>query len=393
MAAKIGKMNAFIESVLQDRLGNQYDNIFEYAEEHEDYRANVDVLVLFDFPKAFDERTLAELRNILRNGSRCGIFTIISYSPSPDGLRSHEFEQNMQSVFDLTTVISQSKTDFVLRGLPLTYYVMPEKIDFDKFFSKYMLIFEGINNRGIAFAPLIKKLVDLQDIVELDSHISYICEMMENYEKAYAQVPAIGSPFAPVVILGTVLYPADIFSDSVGYQKIKDKFGSGNFTEDMVGYVELPLTFDLRNNFNLLLYCSQETNVKMLSFAHHVMWSFLSFMPVTKVDICVFDSEQRGNSIIPFLDFRKQCPDVFDQKIYTNQESMIERLQKINIRISISHSYWDRKRFSGTTCKQLMCQNVLKRQALLFNYITFLNIIGYKFIYSLIRHHVRHIYL
>lgn len=333
VAAKIGKMNAFIESVLQDRLGNQYENIFEYAEEHEGYRANVEVLVLFDFPKTFDERTLAELRNILRNGNRCGIFTIISYLPSPDGLCSHEFEQNMQSVFDLTTVISQSTIDFMLRGLPLTYYMMPEKMDFGKFFSKYMLIFEGINNRGIAFAPLIKKLVDLQDSVELDSHISYICEMMENYEKAYAQVPAIGSPFPPIVILGTVLYPADIFSDSVGYQKIKDKFGSGNFIEDMVGYVELPLTFDLSNNFNLLLYCSQETNAKMLSFAHHVMWSFLSFMPVTKVDICIFDGEQRGNSIIPFLDFRKQCPDVFDQKVYTNQESMTERLQKINMQI------------------------------------------------------------
>ncbi len=37
---------------------------------------------------------------------------------------------------------------------------MPEKIEFAKFFSKYMLIFEGIKNRGIAFSPLIRKLIE-----------------------------------------------------------------------------------------------------------------------------------------------------------------------------------------------------------------------------------------
>lgn len=71
----------------------------------------------------------------------------------------------------------------------------------------------------------------------------------------------------------------------------------------------------------------------MLTFTHHVIWSFLSFMPVTKVNICVFDSEQRGNSIIPFLDFRKRSPETFDQKIYTGQEQMYDRLQKINSQI------------------------------------------------------------
>lgn len=71
----------------------------------------------------------------------------------------------------------------------------------------------------------------------------------------------------------------------------------------------------------------------MVSFTHHVIWSFLSFMPVTKVNICVFDAEQRGNSIIPFLDFRKHSPETFDQKIYTSAEAMLERLQKINAQI------------------------------------------------------------
>lgn len=60
-------------------------------------------------------------------------------------------------------------------------------------------------------------------------------------------------------------------------------------------------------------------------------------MPVTKVNICVFDSEQRGNSIIPFLDFRKRSPETFDQKIYTGQEQMYDRLQKSILRLTSSY--------------------------------------------------------
>ena len=54
---------------------------------------------------------------------------------------------------------------------------MPDKVEFAKYFSKYMLIFEGIKNRGIAFSPLINKLVETKDSVDLDTHIVFICDM------------------------------------------------------------------------------------------------------------------------------------------------------------------------------------------------------------------------
>ena len=197
-----------------------------------------------------------------------------------------------------------------------------------------MLIFEGHKNRGIAFSPLIRKLIEAKDSMELDAHIEQICEMMKKYEKDYARVPEIDSVFPSLVTLGNVLYPADIFSDSVGYQHIIDKFGvehHGN--TESTSYVELPLTFDLRNSFNLFLDCPEASSKGILEFTHHVIWSFLSFMPVTKVNVCVFDGEQRGNSIIPFLEFRKRSPETFDQKIYTSQEAMADRLLKINAQI------------------------------------------------------------
>lgn len=333
VSAKIIQLNEYIESTLQYKLGNQYASIYEYAIDHPDYTAPTELLVLYDFPKAFDERTLAELRNILRNGSRCGVYVLISYAQTEPGTRSNEFKQNLKTIFELTTTITQSGNSFSFRGLPLVRYELPEKVDFTKYFSKYMLIYEGIKNKGIAFSPLIKKLVDAKDISELDQHMDVISNMLEVYERKYATVPEIDMPFPEYVTLGSVLYPADIFSDSIGYQKIIDRFGKGTFSEEEMGYVELPLAFDLKNSFNMFFNCPESNNKNIISFTHHVIWNFLSFMPVSKVNICVCDPEQRGNSIMPFLGFRKTCPDVFDQKIYTSTDAITDRLQKINSHI------------------------------------------------------------
>lgn len=330
----IRKSNEKVENILQDKLGNQYENIYDYAQNTPDYNLNIELIVLYDFPKGFDERSLAELRNILRNGGKCGIYTLISYIANNDDNLSKEYHQNLQSIANLSTVINQNNENFVLHGLPLKYHTMPEKVEFAKFFSKYMLIFEGLKNRGIAFSPLIKKLIEAKDSMELDAHIVKICEMMKNYEKTYGIVPFIDSDFPSLVTLGNVLYPADVFNDSIGYQQIIKTFGLTQQSESAnISLVELPLTFDLRNSFNMFLNCPEENSKGMLDFTHHIMWSFLSFMPVTKINMCIFDGEQRGNSIVPFLDFRKRSPETFDQKIYTSQETMYERLQMINSQI------------------------------------------------------------
>lgn len=328
---EINRLNDKIGSILQDRLGNQYDNIFEYAKANPDYSVDAEFLLLFDFPKGFDERTLGELRNILRNGSRCGIYVLISYLPADTSDASREFQQNLLEVVSLSVTVQQNEQDFLYRGLPLAYYPMPEKGDFAKFFSKYMLIYEGIQNRGIAFSPLIRKLADAENMTELSEQFAAIDAMTAAYRESYGKTPDVKAGFPEMITLGSVLYPADIFSDSVGFDKIVEHFGveKRGSTENS-SFVELPLTFDLRNSFNLLLESPEQNKEEMRRFTHHVIWSLLSYLPVTKVNVCIFDSEQRGNSVIPFLDFRKKSPDTFDQKIYTSQEAMTDRLRALN---------------------------------------------------------------
>lgn len=327
---KINQLNAKIEDILQDKLGTKYDTIYDYAADNSSYEVNSELLVLYDFPKGFDEQGLAGLRNILRNGSRCGIYTLISYSPANVNGRD-EFVQSLKTIESLSVVIRQNSDTFVMRGMPLLYYTMPDKANFAKFFSKYMLIFEGIKNRGIAFSPLIKKLVDATTTEELCQHIMYIGQMMEDYLRDYSQVPEVGCGFPNSVTLGEVSYPSEIFSDSIGYDRIVKAFGSrddkGNISSE---HIDLPLSFDLHNSFNVFLHAPEETSMQIRTFTHHVMWSMLSFLPVTKINFCIMDSEGRGNSILPFLDFLKKMPDIFSTKVFTSQDLIYEKLQSIN---------------------------------------------------------------
>lgn len=330
---KINALNAKIEDILQDKLGTRFHTVYDYAKENPSYDVISELLVLYDFPKGFDEQGLAALRNILRNGGRCGIYILILYTPTAvngrDGL-----VQSLKIIESLSVVIKQQGESFIMRGMPILYSPMPDKANFAKFFSKYMLIFEGIQNRGIAFTPLIRKLVDAKNIEELEHHIKFIGQMMDDHQKQYAHVPVIGSSFPQNIMLGKVSYPSDIFSDSIGYERICKVFGQkDNDNVVSLDHVELPLTFDLRNSFNVLLNAPETNSSAIRVFTHHVMWSMLSFLPVTKVNFCVIDSEHRANSIFPFFDFVTKVPEIFGNKICTSQDMIYEKLQDLNAQI------------------------------------------------------------
>lgn len=69
------------------------------------------------------------------------------------------------------------------------------------------------------------------------------------------------------------------------------------------------------------------------AFTHHVIWSFLSELPVTKTNVIIFDVEKKGGNATPFLGFKKACPDIFDGNIYSNADDIYDRLNKLNRQI------------------------------------------------------------
>lgn len=324
-AAKIRALNDEVERITQNVLGTQFASIFGYAKENSESESYVELLSVFDFPKGLDEYALSALENIIVHGPRCGIYvTITESSELSTDTYSKEFMNHITKIRKSCVIVQQDNTSFSVMGLRFMYYAMPSRNDFNAFFAKYLLINEGIKNRGIAFPSLIKHLVDSRDEKELDQSIIFVHDIINKYDDSYGCVPEIASQYPEQVIIGQTQYPADVFADSFGYERIKKSFATKN------GRIVLPLSLDLSQAANLLLSFDENRSIDVAAFSHHIIWSFLSALPVTKIDVVIFDAEKKGGNAVPFLGFKKACPDTFDGSIYTNSDDVYDRLSRLN---------------------------------------------------------------
>lgn len=333
---KISEINKEIDATIQYRLGNSYRNIFEISPQNteangkEEAKPKVKVLTIFDFPKGFNQHSLEELYAILKSGERCGIYVNIEMVGCDAASCSREFLNNITKIQKACTSIIQTRQNLSLRGLPLSYYLMPSAETFQTFFDKYLLLYEGMKNRGIAFPPMIRKLLEISNEDILREHINYLKEQVRLAEHNYGRTPAADTVFSRYVTLGTLDYPADIFAESPGYEVICQEFGQNKEQEEGRNMLTLPFMFDLGSDFHLLIQAPEVTKPQVSAFTEHIIWTFLSAIPVPKLNLCVFDSKGRGNSISPFLELRKAVPDIFDEKIYTSGDEIAGRLKKMN---------------------------------------------------------------
>lgn len=82
--------------------------------------------------------------------------------------------------------------------------------DTNVFLSKYLLIDASIKNRGIAFPPMLKQLVDSQNDIALAQSIRSIHDKIVKYDANYGLVPEISAAYPDQVIIGQTQYPEDI---------------------------------------------------------------------------------------------------------------------------------------------------------------------------------------
>lgn len=77
LSKQLGEITAHIEHVITRYLRGDYSTIAEYNAAAGEIAENYRVLVIFDFPAQFSEETQFELKRILENGPRCGVFTVV----------------------------------------------------------------------------------------------------------------------------------------------------------------------------------------------------------------------------------------------------------------------------------------------------------------------------
>lgn len=324
--ARIHELNERVEYISQDVLGTRYKSVFEYAAQNDASAYNVELNVLFDFPAGLDEHSIALLKNIVANGPKCGIYTIIV--ENPDHLKnsySKDLADHVNKLRSMSTVVNQSGGIFTIMGLQFFYYSMPSKENFNAFFSKYLLMNESIKNKGIAFPKILKQLLDSKTDNEVDYTIRAVDHMLMETAQMMGKINTTSDVYPEHIVIGKTLYPEDIFTEAYGYRAIKDKFG----TQDRK--IALPLFLDLSQSGNIIIEYSENNANEAIMFTHRVIWSFISTVPVLKANVCLIDPEKKGSNALPFLTFKKRCPDIFDEDhIYTNSDDIYNRLASLN---------------------------------------------------------------
>ncbi len=148
--------------------------------------------------------------------------------------------------------------------------------------------------------------------------------------------------FPSRLTLGKICYPASYFKDPTGildmkvYEDMTQEFSSLGMPEDKdtSATLDFPWEMDLAERGNLYLKSSRESMEAMQAFTHAIMWNFLDSMPVSKLNISIFDSEQMGNSISPFLPLKDRLGDVFGKNLfYTSEEAMQAQLHVLKQKI------------------------------------------------------------
>lgn len=107
---QLTKLTEDMETVIQTFLRKQFATIQEYNKEHHEVAEPFRFLVIFDFPVNFTESSARRLVSIVKNGPRCGVYTLILMDSSkkfPYGFDIEELRQ-LAVVFESDRHISGS---------------------------------------------------------------------------------------------------------------------------------------------------------------------------------------------------------------------------------------------------------------------------------------------
>lgn len=166
MYDRLQKINSQIDEFIQEKLGNRYKDILDYNINTPNRAEPVTLLVLHDFPSGMDGRSIDLLTNILRNGNKCGVFTMICYNPNITFSRYESIDERLEQISKFCASIDYKDGHYGL--LPYNLQInIPESLSFnatDAFIADYIEKSEIIKKQGLSFKDIISK-----DLFSMDS--------------------------------------------------------------------------------------------------------------------------------------------------------------------------------------------------------------------------------
>lgn len=101
---RLDELASHLEVVISTYLRGQFDSIDEYNQHAGEVAEPYRVLVVFDYPAGFTDRSAGQLLSLIENGTRCGLHVILHTDPAqagPDAVPLARLVHSMQAV-DLT---------------------------------------------------------------------------------------------------------------------------------------------------------------------------------------------------------------------------------------------------------------------------------------------------
>ncbi|WP_417399182.1 FtsK/SpoIIIE domain-containing protein, partial [Hominenteromicrobium sp.] len=119
----------------------------------------ITLLILYDFPSGMDGRSIDLLTNILRNGNKCGVFTIICYNPNITFSRYESIDERLEQISRYCAVVDYKDGHYSL--LPYNLQInTPELLSYnavDEFIQDYVEKAEAIKKQGLSFKDILSK--------------------------------------------------------------------------------------------------------------------------------------------------------------------------------------------------------------------------------------------
>ncbi len=292
-----------------------------------------------NFPRNFDEDCLRLLAECMKGNSPT-YFVLISRAADLEARdKFQEWRQHLDDVKKEMEIlqIKGKETSFWRNYSCYLQYSKPE--DVKKIVENY-----GLMSMQEKYPYIMRECV--YEATKLDNYNNQklegeIKDMVSKLEKEGGGWKK--EQFPSKLTLGKICYPASFFKDPRGITQMKDykdmtqEFSSLGMPEDKdtSATLDFPWEMDLAERGNLYLKSSRESMEAMQAFTHAIMWNFLDSMPVSKLNISIFDSEQMGNSASPFLDLKNKCKDLFGEKFYTDRDEMYAQLRALRQKIDI----------------------------------------------------------
>ena len=154
---KLQSINNQLDEFILNKLGTKYKDILEYNL-HTPTRAEpITLLILYDFPAGMDGRCVDTIINILRNGNKCGVYTLICHNPGVTFSRYESIDDRLEQITKHCVSIDYKDNGYRLLpyNLPIELPEMMDSSTSRKFVDDYFKAAEIIKNKGLAFSDIL----------------------------------------------------------------------------------------------------------------------------------------------------------------------------------------------------------------------------------------------